>query len=590
MKALKWLPVALILALAMAFAVACSSADDDDADTTAATQPTAAPAMAEPTAMMAEPTQAPAMEAPTAAPEHMQMGGTVTVVGHAGGFTFVDPHATGLIMTGFVGRQVYEQLFTRDGEFNVQPQLVEEWSTNSDSTVWTFKLREGKTFHNGDPLRVEDVVESIKRNAVLGSISRSYYRGFSGKESTDDVRADIAHMFDKVDETTLTVTLDKPSSYILTIMAQIDPFMPSVMHEEIWQHPAGGKGDDAVTTAIGTGPFKFDEWVPGTGIFLSRNDDFLARDEPYDFLSGKLEVLVDKQVVRVIPDQAARAAALQTGEVDFLDDFKLDVAKTLEGVPDIQIQRVGRMNMGTMNWNQWQAPFDNPKVRQAVAIALPIDRTMTAAIGDSEWWRQCAFYIHCGTKWSEGAQGYGDQYQSISGDIDRAKAIVEAEGVAGHHVRVISVDSTFIPEAALVVAETLEKIGFTSEILAVDTAASTAMQRSTEPTDFEMSMGWSNFFNGVDPLGPHTNSYTKSNFVSYWQDPGGKAQEIRTKFAEELDEARQIELVKQYDELYWEEWPRNVAMFSNPRAYRTDKLEGVGNWLYPLVYGVSVKQ
>ena len=552
-------------------------------------QPTAAPAM-QPTAASVAPTAAPAMTQPTAAPVHTTTGGTVKVVGHAGTFTFVDPHATGLIMTGFIGRQVYEQLFTRDGEFNVKPQLVEEWNTNNDSTVWTFKLREGKKFHNGDPLRVEDVVESIKRNAVLSSISRSYYRGFSGKEASGDVKADIGHMFEKVDETTFTITLDKPSSYILTIMAQIDPFMPSVMHEEIYKNPAGGKGDEATKTAIGTGPFSFVEWVPGKGVFLERNDDFLARTEAYDFLSGKLEVLVDKQEVLVIADHAARGAALQTGEVHFLDDFKLDVAKTLENHPDIQVQRVGRMNMGTTNWNQWKEPFNNPKVRQAVAIALPIDRIMTAAIGDDEWWRQCAFYIHCGTKWSEGAQGYGDQYQSISGDAARAAAIIEAEGVKGQHVRLISVDSTFIPEAALVIRETLEGIGFTAEILAVDTAASGEMLRSPEPSNWEMSMGWSNFFNGVDPLGPHTNSYTRGRYPSYWQDPGDRAQTIRTKFAEELDPAKQIQLTREYDELYWEEWPRNVAMFSNPRAYRTDVLEGVGNWLYPLVYGVSVKQ
>ena len=588
----------MILALALVFALACSSAEDDAGTTaTAVTQPTAAPAMQptaapamQPTAASVAPTAAPAMTQPTAAPVHTTTGGTVKVVGHAGTFTFVDPHATGLIMTGFIGRQVYEQLFTRDGEFNVKPQLVEEWNTNNDSTVWTFKLREGKKFHNGDPLRVEDVVESIKRNAVLSSISRSYYRGFSGKEASGDVKADIGHMFEKVDETTFTITLDKPSSYILTIMAQIDPFMPSVMHEEIYKNPAGGKGDEATKTAIGTGPFSFVEWVPGKGVFLERNDDFLARTEAYDFLSGKLEVLVDKQEVLVIADHAARGAALQTGEVHFLDDFKLDVAKTLENHPDIQVQRVGRMNMGTTNWNQWKEPFNNPKVRQAVAIALPIDRIMTAAIGDDEWWRQCAFYIHCGTKWSEGAQGYGDQYQSISGDAARAAAIIEAEGVKGQHVRLISVDSTFIPEAALVIRETLEGIGFTAEILAVDTAASGEMQRSPEPSNWEMSMGWSNFFNGVDPLGPHTNSYTRGRYPSYWQDPGDRAQTIRTKFAEELDPAKQIQLTREYDELYWEEWPRNVAMFSNPRAYRTDVLEGVGNWLYPLVYGVSVKQ
>ena len=588
----------MILALALVFALACSSAEDDAGTTaTAVTQPTAAPAMQptaapamQPTAASVAPTAAPAMTQPTAAPVHTTTGGTVKVVGHAGTFTFVDPHATGLIMTGFIGRQVYEQLFTRDGEFNVKPQLVEEWNTNNDSTVWTFKLREGKKFHNGDPLRVEDVVESIKRNAVLSSISRSYYRGFSGKEASGDVKADIGHMFEKVDETTFTITLDKPSSYILTIMAQIDPFMPSVMHEDIYKNPAGGKGDEATKTAIGTGPFSFVEWVPGKGVFLERNDDFLARTEAYDFLSGKLEVLVDKQEVLVIADHAARGAALQTGEVHFLDDFKLDVAKTLENHPDIQVQRVGRMNMGTTNWNQWKEPFNNPKVRQAVAIALPIDRIMTAAIGDDEWWRQCAFYIHCGTKWSEGAQGYGDQYQSISGDAARAAAIIEAEGVKGQHVRLISVDSTFIPEAALVIRETLEGIGFTAEILAVDTAASGEMQRSPEPSNWEMSMGWSNFFNGVDPLGPHTNSYTRGRYPSYWQDPGDRAQTIRTKFAEELDPAKQIQLTREYDELYWEEWPRNVAMFSNPRAYRTDVLEGVGNWLYPLVYGVSVKQ
>ncbi len=583
MKAIRLLPLALIVA--MAFVVlACSSAEEEEAAPTAA--PPAAPtaAMAAPTAVMAAPTQAPAMVPGTGMTG--QTGGTVKVVGHAGTFTFVDPHATGLIMTGFIGRQVYEQLFTRDGEFNVQPQLVESWNTD-DNMTWTFKLREGKTFHNGAPLRVEDIIASIKRNAVLSSISRSFYRGFSGNAEGD---TNIDHMFNKIDDTTLTVTLDKPSSYILTIMAQIDPFMPSVMHEDIWKNPAGGKGDEATKTAIGTGPFSFVEWVPGKGVFLERFDDFIARDEPNDFLAGNLEVLVDKQEVLVIADHASRGAALQTGEVHFLDDFKLDVAKTLENNSDIQLQRVGRMNMGTINWNQWQPPFDNPKVRQAVAIALPIDRVMTAAIGDDEWWRQCAFYIHCGTKWSDGAQGYGDQFQSISGDAARAAQIVKDEGVAGAHVRVISVDSTFIPEAALVVKETLEGIGFTSEILAVDTAASGELQRSPEPTEWEMSMGWSNFFNGVDPLGPHTNSYTKGKYPSYWQDPGGRAQDIRTRFAEELDPVAQIELVKQYDALYWDEWPRNVAMFSNPRAYRTDVLENVGNWLYPLVYGVSVKQ
>ncbi len=505
------------------------------------------------------------------------MGGTLRVVPQ-GSIKFIDPHNTGAIVTGYIGRNVYEQMFAPDSRYEPQPELVDSWRISDDQKVWTFKLREGLKFHNGDPLRVEDVIASVVREASRNPISKGLFRGFTADPN------DFSKAFAKVDDTTFTLTLTKPTGYLLTAMAQADPYMPSVMHESIWSIKPG----DPVTDAIGTGPWQFAEWVPGNRLVLEKFAGYKPRPEPSDFLAGANQVYLDRMEIVEVPDHASRVAALRTGEVHYLDDFKLDLAKTLEGVPGITVLKTRDGNLGTYAFNHTKPPFNNKLARQAVAYGVGIERLMTAAVGDQTWWKECPFFIHCGTFWSENAMGAGLDVQTRQGNIAKARELVKQAGVEGMQVRILSSqDMPFMPEAALVLSEVLDEIGFKAEVVAVDWATTVSRTSSAKPEDlesWESNTSWSNFANGVDPLAPH--GIVKGANVAGWQDPEGKVAALRQQFMETTDIAKQVEIARQLDAIYWDEIPSlNLGMFSPPRAYRNN-VKGVQNYLFPLFWEV----
>jgi peptide/nickel transport system substrate-binding protein len=509
------------------------------------------------------------------------MGGTLRVVPQ-GSIAIIDPHNTGAIVTGYIGRNVYEQMFSPNSIYEPKPQLVDSWQTSSDEKVWTFKLRQGLKFHNGEPMRVEDVIASVTREAIRNPISRGLFRGFTADPDN------FSKAFNKVDENTFTLTLTKPTGYLLTAMAQADPYMPSVMHESIWSIKPG----DPVKTAIGTGPWKFVEWVPGNRLVLEKFKDYKARTEPYDFLAGAHQVYLDKLEIVEVPDHASRVAALRTGEVHYLDDFKLDLAKTLEGVPGVTVVKTKDGNLGTFGFNHTKPPFNNKLARQAVAYAVGIETLMTTAVGDETWWDECPFFEHCGTFWSEKAVGAGQAIQTRKGNLEKARELVKQAGVEGMQVRILSSqDMPFMPEAALVMRDILEDIGFKAEIKAVDWATTVSTTSSTKEevlNTYEANTSWSNFANGVDPLAPH--GIVKSSNKSGWQDPEGKVAALRQQFMETTDVNKQIEIAKQLDATFWDEVPSlNMGMFSPPRAYRNE-VQGIRNYLFPLFFEVWINK
>lgn len=503
-------------------------------------------------------------------------GGILKVVPQ-GGIKFLDPHATGAIVTGYVGRNVYEQMFTLNSKYEIRPQLVDTWQTSADGKTWTFKLRAGLKFHNGDPLRVEDVIASVVREASLNPMTRGFFRDFTA------VPDNFTAAFQKVDDLTFKLQLTKPSSYLLVVMAQPDPYMASVMPPSIYSIKVG----EPVKEAIGTGPWKFVEWVPGSRLVLERWADYKSRPEPSDFLAGGHTVYLDRLEVVEIPDHASRVSALKTGEVQYLDDFNLALGKTLAGTAGITVLKVQDGHMGVFSFNHAAPPFNNKLARQAVAYGAGVERVMTTTVGDPSWWKECPFFLHCGTVWSENAMGAGKQIQTLKGNLPKARELVKQAGVEGARVRIFAAqDMVWMPDGALVMREILEDIGFKAEVVAVDWA--TQVARGPTGEGFEASMSFTNFANGVDPLG--YDGVVKSPFVSGWPDPGDKATAVRRKFMEATDFKQQIEAVRQLDEIHWDELPiLKVGMFFPPRAYRNE-VKGIKNYLFPLFFDVWLER
>ncbi len=615
MRPSKWMILAL--AAILVFALACSSSDEPEAPAAPAAPAPAAAAPAAPAASM-QPPAAPAAPAPAApapaaaqapsgtqaqapsvaavrpAPRPIAMGGEAKSGGilkfvPQGSIKFVDPMATGAIVTGTVGRHAYDQLFWRNANYEIFPQMLDSWSLSDDGTEYTFKVRAGQTFHNGDPLRMVDIAESHDRFARVDPLGRQLLgisAGNEGKERSDQV---FNHVLDE-SSNTIVMKFEQPTAMVLEFLAQLDPRQPSIMHEEIWSLAPG----KPVDTAVGTAAYMLVEWIPGEVLKFEKFPGYVPNSgEAWDFTKGEITQYLDGFDALDIPDHATRVAAIQTAEVDVLDDFRIDLAETLSDVTGVEWSPIRDGNYGGTAFNINHPPFDASEAgrlaRQAVSAVAPNDRIMQAAVGDESLWTECYLVIHCGTPWGSVA---ADEVQSQgvktrSGDLETAMRLLgEAEalrpGTKDMTIRIIAAsDMPFMPEAGLVMWEAMKEMGFTDvELVSVDWASRVAITGSEGP--WEVATTWSNFANGLNPLAPHMPGSTNS---SGYNEP--EMDVLRNQFLTETDP---VILQGLYDDMnrtiYNNPHAINHFMFSPPRAIRSDVKGFCIDCLFPILHNV----
>ena len=275
--------------------------------------------------------------------------------------------------------QVFETLvFLKPGTTEPVPGLAESWEPNADGTVWTFKIRDGVTFHDGEPLNAEAVCFNFDRwynfTGPLQNPSASYYWQvvFGGFAETDPESGapeeSLYKSCEAQDEQTAVITLTKPSATFIPALAQqaFSIASPSALQEfkaddgtvdeEGVFQPTGTFGTEH---PIGTGPFQFDSWVRGDRLVLTRYDDYWG--EP-----AKL----DQLIIRPIADNAARLQALQTGEIQGYDLVEPQDIETIEGDDNLQILNRPAFNVAYVGMNQSKPPLDDIEVRKAIAHGL----------------------------------------------------------------------------------------------------------------------------------------------------------------------------------------------------------------------------
>ncbi len=607
----------ILLGLTAALALACSSAEEP-----AAPEQPAAPAAAPAAQAAAAPAQqaaavpqqpAPAATAmpavapagtggqapsvaavrPTSIPIDVpvmgeaKFGGTLKYVPQ-GSIKIIDPIATGAIVTGTVGRHAYDQLFWRDKDYNIFPQMLESWDISDDGKVYTFQVRPGQKFHNGEPLRMVDIAESHNRFARVDPLGRQLLgisAGNEGKERSDQ------KFNQTLDESTNTIvmTFEQPTAMVLEFLAQLDPRQPSVMHESIWQLAPG----ESVSTVVGTGAYEMTEWVPQERLVFEQFADYVPNEgEAWDFTKGEIVQYLDGFVALDIPDHATRVAALQTNEVDVLDDFRLDLAFTLEGNPEIKWSPIRDGNYGVHAFNFRHPPFDVSEAgrlaRRAVYAASPNDQIMQAAVGDQQFWTECYVEIHCGTPWETVVADEIQQegIKTFGGDLELGRQLLDEAAqldpmIKDYPLRLIAAsDMPFMPEAGLVMSETLRDLGFTKvELVSLDWASRVALTGQEGP--WEMATSWSNFANGLNPLAPSMASSGSGG----WEEP--RITELRDSFLVETDPVVLQQLFDDMNRVLYDN-PARVwhFMFSPPRAIRADVKNFCLDCLFPILHNV----
>ena len=295
----------------------------------------------------------------------------------------------------YTGAQVYEGIFSKlvdmDADGNFVPDLATDWEQN-DETTWTFNLVDDATFHNGEKFTADDVVYTFER--ILDPATASAYAGLY--DQIDSVEA--------VDPTTVVFTLKGPFGPFLTNLAA---------NGQIVNQKAIESGDPA-REPVGTGPFEFVEWVQGDHITLEKNADYFKDGKPH----------LDSVTFRFLANDQSRIDALSAGEIDWADAIPLQQVPTLSEDPRftyVTSDTAGIPDFLAMNTTV--APFDDPRVRQAFALA--VDRSQVKDVAYLGTGEEGLIEVPTGSTWYDDSNVFAAER-----DVDEAKRLLAEAGYA----------------------------------------------------------------------------------------------------------------------------------------------------------------
>ena len=230
-------------------------------------------------------------------------------------------------ISGRVTNQIFEGLVKFDGNTtNVVPSLAEKWETSADGKVWTFYLQKGVKFHDGTPFNADAVVKNwdywantsnpLHKGKIDAGKVFEYYEGQFG--GFDD--ASIIEKVEAKDENTVVFTLKTPQGPFLNNLAMFVFVMWSPTALE-------AAGVESTKNPVGTGPFKFVEWVPDQYVTLAKNPDY------WDTANA---AKVDEVIIKNIKDNSARLNMLKAGEIHGLEGMEPDSIPSVKADPNLQ--------------------------------------------------------------------------------------------------------------------------------------------------------------------------------------------------------------------------------------------------------------
>lgn len=318
----------------------------------------------------------------------------------------VNPEPTTLVSAfdsgssiGIVSTKMFEGLVAYDFKLNPTPELATDWSWSPDGLSVTFKLRKNVKWHDGKPMTSADVAYSMMNIwKTLHSYGRSAFANVIAADTPD--------------EHTVVFRLSKPSKYMMgNLNGYVSPVMPKHIYDgkDVRTNPAN-------SAPIGTGPFKYKEWVKGQYLRTERNEHYWKENRPY----------LDGVTFRFIPDAGARAVAFESGEVQIgvFNSLPLNTVRRLEKSPNFEVSTLGYEFTSTifmLELNTRRPPFDKPEVRQAILHA--IDRNALIKV---VW--QGFGEVSTGPIPSTVAKFYTKDTAQYPYDIKKAEALLDAAG------------------------------------------------------------------------------------------------------------------------------------------------------------------
>ncbi len=277
--------------------------------------------------------------------------------------TCLDPHVGGNYPQALVSTQYLEPLVSLNSDGEIIPWLATSWEEAEDGLSWTITVRDDVKFTDGTPLNAEAVKANIEHLKDPETASSTGFLALAKVKSTEIVSED-----------TIRLNLSQPDSALLESLSQ--PWL-AIESPAALERPK----EENCEAPVGTGPFIVDEWVKQNSITLVRNEDY---NSPPADAAHEGPAYLESITWRFIPDSASRYAALQSGEVDVIDNAQPDTIASAEKNEDIEhldAPRPGASNR--IELNSSKAPFNDPLVREAFIHSANVDAGISSLFFDA---------------------------------------------------------------------------------------------------------------------------------------------------------------------------------------------------------------
>jgi peptide/nickel transport system substrate-binding protein len=503
---------------------------------------------------------------------HAQKGRrTLRFVAHAD-LKVVDPIWTTAIISQNHGYLVYDTLFGTDEQLQIKPQMVDRYAVSADGMKYAFTLRDGLRWHDGQPVRAEDCVESLKR--------------WGKKDRFGQLLMAHTGKIAPVDQKTFTLELAERFGAVLDALGKPLTNVPFMMPARI----AATSADTQLTEVVGSGPFKFakDEWRPGTEAVYLRNTAYVPRQEPPSGSTGGKQTHLDRVVWRYIPEPADAADALAAGDVDWWETPAIDFIPKIEQNPALRTFLFDAQGVqGWLRPNHLHPPFNNRKARQALLHMMDQVTYLSWGIGQAKYYRACYSVFACGGPYATqtGAE------PMMKHDIDRARQLVKESGYDGRPVVVLHVtDQSYLRGAGPVTRARLESIGFKVEYQAMDWAKVLLTRARREPPDrggWNILHTWWPATTVINPAVHFGISGAGSAAWFGWPDIP-RLDKLTTDWVRATDQARRKQVAEEIqkvalDEVAFVPWGEWFA----PTAFRKE-VQGILKFAAPVFWNVKI--
>lgn len=443
----------------------------------------------------------------------------------------LDPHATNDASSSRVTVQIYDRLVEQDDNMNIVPSLAESWE-QPDGMTTIFHLKKGIKFHNGDELKASDVKFSLDRMKASPQVSH------------------IIGTVDKIeviDDYTVKIITSEPFGALLNHLTHPTA---AIMSEKAVK----AAGDSYGQHPVGTGPYKFVSWQSGDKITLEANPDYFLGVTP-----------IKNVVFRPVTEASNRTIGIETGELDLAYDIEGLDREKLRNDDSIVFLEEPSFGIDYIGFNTRKAPFDNVKVRQAIATAINADDFITAV------------YKGSGEKANSliGPKvfGYTTEAKAWEYNVEKAKQLLAEAGYPnGFKAKIWINENVERRDIAIILQAQLKEIGID---LAVETLEWGAYLDGTARGDHELFMlGWVTVTGDADyglyPL-LHSSSFGGAGNRAFYHNP--KVDELLSKARVSINQEERKELYKEVQIIAQEEVPYYVTAYKSQNAALQKNIE-----------------